>query len=340
MKQWYRLTFALIMVLSTSCSPDSKIESCKVSNRNIPETPEFKYLWSESNISVVYSDQLDPSLVGLNSTVFAVIHRNNYFSSQIIALDTQSGKMKWQRDVTLPVTIVANDPSLYMGIYDHIQEYDPQTGNLVRATNFPNIGNIYNLFVNNQNLYALSSSGRWLIFNLEDQTSDLSEPFLPYTPLIIDNGILYLDDSKGLKATKIESGETLWMHPIDEAINLHPLFIDNMIIILSETGNIYSLDKGTGNLIWKLNANVISNIAADTSQLYFLTADGYLKVLNISGGQELQKLKISSTSFSINSSSSNIAVGVYNIWVDPLNQTVIFSLGDSCQLMALKIENQ
>ena len=142
MKQRFSLILILVAILGTACAPASRIESCKVSERKIPGTPNFKLLWSESSISV-YSDPLNPSLDGLNLNVFAVTYKNST-SSQIIALDTQSGKMKWQRDVTLPVTIVASDPSLYMGIYDHIQEYDPQTGNLVRVTRFPNIGNTYN----------------------------------------------------------------------------------------------------------------------------------------------------------------------------------------------------
>jgi outer membrane protein assembly factor BamB len=267
----------------------------------------------------------------------------NSIPSEIVALDTQSGEMKWQRNVNLPVTIVTSDTSLYMGSYDYIQEYDPQTGKVVRGTSFPNVGNIYDLFINDQTLYAYSSSNRWLIYNLEDHTSDVFERFMPYTPFIIDNGILYVYDSEGFKAIKTESGETLWRHPINamtEPINSHPLFVGNMIIILSITGNIYTLDKENGNLIWKSEANVLSNIAADASQLYFLTKDGYLKVLNIGDGQELQKLQISSTPFGVNSPRSDIAIGVYNIWADSQNQTVVFSLGDSCQLIALKLKCQ
>jgi outer membrane protein assembly factor BamB len=340
MKQRFRLVFVLITILSTACWPTSRIESCKVSERNLQETPDFKPLWSESNIFVVYSNALDPALTGLNSDVFAVVHRRNSVPSEIVSLDTQSGKLKWQRKVNIPVTIVASDTALYVASYDDIQEYDPQTGKPVRGTNFKDIGNIYNLFVNDQTLYALSSSGRWISYNLEDYTYDLSERFLPYTPFVIDNEILYSYDSEGFKATQIVSGETLWKHPINEPINSHPLFVDDVIIILSVTGNIYVLDKETGNLLWNSEAKVLSNLAAGTSQLYFLTTDGYLKVLNIREGQEVQKLEISSTPFGVNSPRSDTAIGVYNIWVSPQNQTVIFSLGDSCQLIALELESQ
>jgi outer membrane protein assembly factor BamB len=340
MKQKLVLLFALITILGFACSPGLRIETCIVPQRNLADTPNFRLLWSDANVFVVYSGNLDPSLYGLDSTVFAKIRGSNNFASKIIALDTQSGKMKWQRDITSQGAIIVSDSSFYMGIYDNIQEYDPQTGNLIRVTNFPNIGNIYNMFVNNHSLYALSSSGRWLTYNLEDQTSELSEPFLPYTPFVVDDGVLYSHDAKGFKATKNETGETLWTHLIDEAINLHPLFVDNMIIILSETGNIYGIDKENGDLIWKLGTNIISNIAADTSRLYFLTMDGYLEVLNISNGQELQRLEISSTPFNNNLPDSNVAVGVYNIWMDSQNTTAIFSLGDSCQLIGIKLKDR
>ncbi len=337
MKRSFILILTLITISSTACSPVPTVESCKASERKIPETSNFKPLWSESNVFAVYSNPLDPSLNGLNSTVFAVVHRDNNISSEIVALDTQSGKLKWQQNVTSLVTIVTSDTALYMGSYDHIQEYNPQTGKVVSGTNVPKVGNIYNLFVNNQTLYAFSTSGRWLMYNLKDHTLDSSEPFPPYTPFMMDKGILYLDDSEGIKATKTQSGETLWRYSINEPINSHPLFIDDKMIILSITGNIYTLDKENGNLIWKSEAKVLSNITADTSYVSFLTVDGYLKVLNLSDGQELQSLKISSTPFEV--ISPTVAIGTYNIWMDSQNQTVVFSLGDSCQLIALKIEN-
>jgi outer membrane protein assembly factor BamB len=329
----------LVAALDFACSPAPGIASCKTLKRNLTETSDFKLLWSNANVFVVYGSNLDPSLYGLNATVFAKIRGSNNFASQLIALDTQSGRMKWQKDITSQGTIIASDSTLYIGDYDHIQEYDPQTGNLIRVTDFRNIGNIYNMFVNNHSLYALSSSGTWLTFNLEDQTSELSEPFLPYTPFVVDNGVLYSHDANGFHATKNETGETLWIQPIDEAINLHPLFIDNIVIILSETGNIYGLDKENGNLIWKKETNIISNIAADTSQLYFLTKDGYLEVLNISSGQEIYKFGISLTGFNNNLADSTVAVGVYNIWMDSQNNIAIFSLGDSCQLIGFKLND-
>jgi outer membrane protein assembly factor BamB len=339
MKQRLILLFILITTLAAACSPFSGIESCRTPQRIPTETSDFKFLWSEPNVLVVYNNPLDPSLIGLNSTVFAMIYRSDNAASQIIALDTQSGKMIWQRDITSQGSIIASDSTLFMANYDHIQEYDLQTGNPIRVTNFPNIGNIYNMFVSNHSLYALSSSGRWLTYNLEDQTSELSEPFLPYTPFIVDSGVLYLHDSEGFKAIRNETGETLWVRPIDETIIPHPIFIENMIIILSDIGKIYSLDKENGNLIWELDTNVISNVATDTSRLYFLTTDGYLKVLNISNGQELQKFQVSPIAFVAHQQNSSDAIGVYNMWVDSKNNTVVFSVGDSCQLIALKLKD-
>lgn len=285
--------------MSVTCSPLPIIAGCKSTERFVADSSDLKILWSKSNVSV-YDDPFNPLLQGVKSIVFAVIQSPDYSSSKIIALDTLSGNLLWESKVVLPATIVTSDSSLYMGIYDKIQEYDAFTGRLVKEATFPNVGAIYNIFYNQQSLFALTNSGRWLTYDVKQNTSELSEPFLPYTPFIVDNEILYSYDPEGIKATAIQSKVNLWKYPIAEAINIHPLFTDTMLIILSQTGSIYALNKENGNLIWKSDKNVISNIATDASQLYFLTSDGYLNVVGISNGQEIQRVEVSPTGFEVN----------------------------------------
>src|SRR5688572_20122380 len=103
-------------------------------------------------------------------------------------------------------------------------------------------------------------------------------------------------------------------------------------------GKIYALDKRTGNLLWNIDAHVLSNVGTNKSQIYFLTNDGYLKVLDLNTGQEITKLEFSPTSLEPNSPPSGNIIGAYYLWVDTENSIVTISFGDSCQLAAFKVE--
>jgi outer membrane protein assembly factor BamB len=108
--------------------------------------------------------------------------------------------------------------------------------------------------------------------------------------------------------------------------------------MVAQLGSIASLDKKTGNLLWKADAHPISNIASSKSHIYFLTNDGYLKVLDLNSGQEVTKFELSPGSFELNNSPSGNIIGAYNLWVDSQNDIIVVSFGDSCQLMGIKLQ--
>jgi len=298
-------------------------------------------LWSRLGITI-YPDPFNPLMQGTASKVFVVAGQDfQYGDSKILAFDTQSGNALWQRSFNQPGgagRIITSDHQLYAGFYDKIEVVDPQTGNLVKQTEIPNVGSIYNIFATEHNLYAFTKSGRHLTFNMDDGSYSLSEPFLPYYPYLIQNGVMYFSEAEVYKAKEIETQSILWEYSLNEFFTAHALFTDNMIILLTQTGSIYGLDKKTGNLLWKLDEHVISNVAANKSQLYFLTNDGYLKVLDMNNGREITKLEFTHAPFELSSSSSDNIIGAYNIWVDSQNDIVVVSFGDSCQVMGIKLE--
>ena len=200
------------------------------------------------------------------------------------------------------------------------------------------MGLIYNIFATENNLYAFTKSGRWLTFSVEDGTYNLSEPFPPYLPFLVDDGVMYLYEGQEFKAKEVDTSSILWEYSITD--DFDPIFTDNILIILEQKGNIYGLDKHTGELLWNINSQVISNVATDESHLYFFTNDGYLTILDINTGQRIERLEFSSASYELNSPPSGNIIGAYNLWVDSQNDIVVVSFGDSCQLMALKIQNK
>ena len=337
MKKTTIVAFLIVLILSGACTPVQSTYSCLGSERTAINNPHFQLLWSRSKI-VIRPGSADTLMQGIASKAFVITGQDlEYGGSKLLALDALSGNVLWQRDVRLPGSIITSNSQLYAGLYDKLEIVDPQTGNLVKEIRFSKVGSIYNIFATEHNLYALTNSGRWLTYNLEDGTYSLSEPFLPYTPFLIEDGILYFKEFGTYKAKDTETQSILWEYLLNEATHVHPLITENMIIVLAERGSIYGLDKSTGDLLWKLDEPVISNVISNKSQLYFLTNDGYLKVLDINSGQEITKLEFTPASFELDSPPSGNIIGAYDIWVDSENDTLIMSFGDSCQLMAFKL---
>lgn len=331
------LVAVILVFLSGACSAVQQSYSCLITEHKPADNSYFHLLWSRSGITV-YPDRFVSLMQGVDSKVFVVTGKDiEYGGSKILALDTLSGNVLWHRDVILPSGIITSNSQLYMGLDDKIEVMDPHTGNSVKVIEVPKVGSIYNIFATEHNLYASTKSGRWLNYNIDDGTYNLSEPFLPYVPFLVENKILYFSEAGIYKARDTETQSILWEYPLNETVHVHPLITDTMIIILGQSGSIYGLDKIIGNLLWKVDADAISNVAVDGTQIYFLTTDGYLKVLDMNNGQEIAKLEFAPASFEPNSSPSGNIIGAYNLWVDSQRDVVVVSFGDSCQLIALKV---
>ncbi len=132
----------------------------------------------------------------------------------------------------------------------------------------------------------------------------------------------------------VNTQKVLWKYSI--VISTNPLFADNVIIVPTLDDNIYMLNKVTGKLIAKVFAQPISNVAQDATRIYFLTKDGALEVVDKMSGQEVQQISLSAAPFLL--STPEKTLGSYDLWIDPQNEIVVASLGDSCQLLALKME--
>ena len=328
------LTMLVFIILVNACSNLGTKQNCEKTEHKIVNNHRFQLLWSKSNVYALQS-AFNPMIQGVASTFFIGVQDSSYDSS-VVAFETKTGNMLWQHTINLPTSMLANGTSLYVGDYNKIEVYDLRTGYWEKEISIPNVGVVQNIYSNEQNLYIRTGNGSWVVYDMNDEAVELSGPLLSYTPFLIENEILYLHDIEGIKALDTRTQTVIWKYKIAESINVHPTFTKDTVIVSSSSGNIYNVDKKTGNLIWRLDADTISNVAVDTSRLYFLTKDGYLRVFDVISGQEIEKLEFSPASFQL--STSDKLVGGYNVWVDSQNEIVILSLGDSCQLMALKTE--
>lgn len=339
-------------ILVVACSDLMAMPPCELSDQYILKDSSFRVLWKKPDMYLP-NFGFSPMIQGLSSHVFVLTMPRNGVS-MITAFDDETGTALWQRIDEPTISILTGDRSLYVGRLNKIDQYDPATGRLIDElvslqrvydpvlfTEFPHYGDvglIYPMYFAGNKIFALApGSGRSLIYDIDTQTLDLSRALLPYTPFVVENSVLYLHDVEGFKAEDVNTQKVLWKYAID--FSTTPLFADNVIIVHTSSNNIYILNKVTGGLIAKVYApHIISNLAQDSTRIYFLTEEGALEIVDKTSGQVIQKISLSPIPFLL--AEPDKIVGKYNIWVDSRNKVIVASFGASCQLMAFKLTNQ
>jgi len=160
-------------------------------------------------------------------------------------------------------------------------------------------------------------------------------------PYIVGDDITYAGNDSGILALETKTGNLIWQTNIEGAYYTGPYFLEDNIYLRTGSsvipGSVYAIDKISGEILWKNDANAISNLCSLGNNLYFLTLDGYLMVLDRETGLEVAKLEFSPHPFIL--PTPEWRLGGYYVTSDPTNNIIAVSLGDSYQLFALKINN-
>ncbi|MGA9398202.1 MAG: PQQ-binding-like beta-propeller repeat protein, partial [Anaerolineaceae bacterium] len=193
----------------------------------------------------------------------------------------------------------------------------------------------YMQIANNQ-VQVFTSSDKLIILNSQDgevvKRSSYNNPVFLFTPTIT------FEEKAGLQAIDNLSNTDLWHVRLDHEIITSPTFLIDRIYIKTGQilGSVYSIDRATGDILWKTADNIVSNIAYSESlkKIYLLTRNGQLLNIDWDNGQQVVSAEISSTPFVLNGEE---IVGGYELAFDDINQILFVLLGDSRQLFAFQI---
>lgn len=329
---------AIIVVILVSMGCISGIRSkpfCLPNKHNIAEDVPMQSVWEISDV-YTFPNGFQSMMIGTPSRIFVATFNLRDDSPILVALDSQTGEVIWDQKTDLNLSMLVTTNYLFLAEFEHIKVYNPIDGNLTQEISTPGVGTIQIRYIDNQNLYAVTGRGRLLRYNIMTQQKDLSDPGQLYPPFMKDRGVLYLVDFEGFKAIEENTGSVIWVYPLfNEVIDIQPVFIDDTIILRTNGRNIWVLNKSTGNLIWKHQSDIISNIAANKANVLFLTKDGRLVFLDKETGKEEKFLQFSETPFHVDNTSRTVVGGFY-VWADVETNKVFVSLGDTCQILSFE----
>ena len=191
-------------------------------------------------------------------------------------------------------------------------------------------------------IFIYGNGGGYFIYDKNKDQVISEDPDLTQWSFIEEDNVRYVKDLNTFKAIDSNSGTLIWEVLFDGGFSMGPTFTQDEILILtradSHVSNLYSLSKKTGEVLWRKSFDLISNIDVKDFKVYAITSNGNLIVLDQKNGNELLNIKFSSQPFVLPSSSrADKLIGAYTVSADPKNNVVIISLGDSCELLAMKI---
>ena len=332
------------LVLCAACLPFPNLHPmlCLKINHDLISNPYGEQLWSVQDI-YAYGPYDGTLLASGPGRLFVVANSPSYPGPHLLSYDTLTGSLLSQRLVDLPILLFLSDGKLYVGQHDEIGVFDSMTGSLLEEFSIPKAGIIESLYQRGDKFYIYGNTGRFIVFDTSVmKTVTTTEPNFLEHVFLIDDNITYSHKGNELIAFNGSSGAVVWQAEMNEPFT-DPVFQNDMIFIRTGssiyTSGISAINRSTGVVVWKKDLNIIiSNVVAQNSELYFLTVDGFLIVLDQQTGQEIGKMQFTSAPFLLND--TQYAIGGYYVSADTDNKIIIVSLGDSCQLFGVKLQKE
>lgn len=328
---------AALLVLS-GCFPNYTWPGA-IATHEVAATNSLGLLWERSEVIVRYTWSSSPLVAASSGRVFFLGRIGRDGKDGIYALSAEDGQLLWQREAISLWNLAATQDGLYVGdsgITARISRHDLETGELEWRRYF--LGNsVLSLIVEddlvstyfNPDLYrVLSGEDGRVIRRQKSETpiylSTKKETYLrPYLNV--------------LRAKKAGTRKVIWETEIYGDILQPPIFARDQIFIRTGQGELYAIDRISGEIQWGMEEVFVSNIAVGQDAVYGVIKEGRLIGLDKQTGELIAFVEFSPAPFVVGGGSR---VDGYYIAFDPETNVVFAFLGDSQQLFAFRTEEQ
>jgi outer membrane protein assembly factor BamB len=236
-------------------------------------------------------------------------------NGRVYSLDKEFSDLNWESNVLdekhrkLWTSPVIQNNTLYVSTYDgHIYALSLETEDLLDWS-FESEAGFASSPVVYENAIFVSSFDRYLYaVNVTIGSDEPMWKFPKEEPAgnwfwaspVISEGIVYAGCLDGLVyAIEAETGEKLWEFDTEKAIISSPVLIDNLLIVIDESGTIYVFDLDTDLVdeavllkTISIDATVRSSFCAQEGLVYIRGDDNQLYVVDIDAGRVIWSLNL------------------------------------------------
>lgn len=223
----------------------------------------------------------------------------------LISANISTGKINWQTSAGSGFIaidskhIYAQTPNSFTDTAVSVIAYDVETGSEIWRTTFD-----WNYALRIENMARIPQSLEVATINhdknefflIDPESGNIQTSFKDrgkYTLFLVEDETFYDWTGNDVVATGKTNWETqvfdnYYVRPAIDTIS--PVIVDGLILVKSGHGAyspITALRKDDGSVVWKFEQNVVSNIAIDNSNAYFVTENAQLVAVNSQTGEVL-----------------------------------------------------
>lgn len=263
----------------------------------------------------------------------------------LIAFDGLTSEVVWQIDDKFWPGLFHNSTFLYAIIDgNHIVAYEPESGKRVWGTQLPGVRGISNVTATETELFIQGVPDKFFILDAStgrQLSSASSSGDIGYTAFLIENDTVYWHEwPLRLVSTNLQTEERNWSQTFEgRRFEQTPIFTDELIFVVSFWGQLFALDKETGDIVWQTapldslihEERVISNVAVADGIVYYLTQDSELRALDMYTGELLSTVGFTPSLFTLGTDEIN-----YRFDVAADGDLIAVYFGDSYQIFTFR----
>jgi outer membrane protein assembly factor BamB len=327
------ITISSIMIVN--CSSQPAFPKSTIAHIANVEEESTEVLWS---VNEVYAQQNDfQPMMSASSGLVCVLGDLVYPpQNTFTCLDSTAGTMAWQKAMGTPNGILLDSDGVYVS-----------QGGIAKVSKFDHTGEL------DWKLSLTESTVKYMyLFNDQIQLFLLPEKFMvlekdsgSQVAVVDGERIIYGTGTErfvvkySLESRSFDLEQINWQLDISSSnLRLAPLFTENLIFVRTGRvkGTLLALDRATGQIFWKTDNTIISNIGYWPARnvLFAFTESGQLLQINMENGEQSVLLNFSPESFILN---GDAVVGGYELAFDESKNILFILLGDSRQLFAVKL---
>lgn len=209
----------------------------------------------EWNTQLTGEEYIFDAPVARNGFVYII---GDDFGGTLYALDESDGSLVWTKPVQGESTPAVTADGIYVADLCSDFDFRPGTGeDIWRYDLYPSGcsgGGSGTPVVSGGTLYAPDGSGDGYSGNEFDaESGELIGPYASDNSPAIASGDGYFLRSGTLYGIDLANNDVLWSFAGDGSLVMSPIVVNQYVIISSSSGNLYALDRMTGQEVWQVN---------------------------------------------------------------------------------------
>ena len=334
-----KLLTVVIALFMISCSVMGAEQSNSASLRILEPNDSYEIIWNRSDIRLSSSDNVRrSSMVAVPGKI--ILHGSKTTGIQtgkVMGLDSLTGETLWTKPGASGGELISHGENVYRGTYGiaTVQSINIESGEVLWQTLLPGAHSTWDIFLADDKIFVHTNDFEFFILDnkgeILDSFSETDDAFLEMGGILYME--VYMEGVNGIMAVDFSSNKALWRVEAGTAYTYAPIFDHETIFFRTahSPADIYSIDRMTGDINWKITNDILSNLYVTDDKVYLLNSDSDLVALDKFSGDELTKVKFSSP-FNLDEENKG-----YFVSGDPANNMLFAYFGDNNQLSGVKV---